>query len=116
MPCPQCMCLGFSLGLILNLTLHCQIWPLLGAAAAAAVVHSGTPGIMLSKGSDFFTYVSEEEEELAFFDGAMTGFSNLTGNLAVEAHDWGRYSHVVDVGGGHGALLKFILKANPGKH
>jgi hypothetical protein len=43
----------------------------------------------------------------------MTGFSSTVAPAVAEAYDFSKFGTVVDVGGGHGALLLAILKANP---
>jgi O-methyltransferase domain len=44
----------------------------------------------------------------------MTGFSRRVNASVAEAHDFSRYGLIVDVGGGHGALLAGILAHHPG--
>ena len=44
----------------------------------------------------------------------MTGFSRRVNAAVAAAHDFGRYGVIVDVGGGHGALLAGILARHPG--
>ena len=44
----------------------------------------------------------------------MTGFSRRVNAAVAAAHEFGRYGVIVDVGGGHGALLAGILAGYPG--
>jgi ubiquinone/menaquinone biosynthesis C-methylase UbiE len=43
----------------------------------------------------------------------MTGMSRRMAQATITAYDFSRFSRVIDVGGGHGALLAAILAANP---
>ncbi|MBI5444531.1 MAG: methyltransferase [Deltaproteobacteria bacterium] len=60
-----------------------------------------------------FEYFERHPEVGAIFDQAMTEFVSENGAAAVEAYDFGRFATIVDVGGGHGALLTAILEKNP---
>ncbi len=63
---------------------------------------------------DVWEYRARHPEEGAIFDAAMTGFSRRVNAAVAAAHDFGRYGVIVDVGGGHGALLAGILAHHPG--
>ncbi|MGH3480384.1 MAG: methyltransferase [Pseudonocardiaceae bacterium] len=60
-----------------------------------------------------FDYLAEHPEDAAVFDAAMTSISTSAAASIVQAYDFGRFSTVVDVGGGRGGLLAAILSANP---
>ena len=62
-------------------------------------------------GMGLFEYLGEHPEEAQLFDESMTGFSQL--GEVVDAYDFAGISRIVDVGGGQGALIAAILKANP---
>jgi len=47
------------------------------------------------------------------FNNAMTTFATESHATAVEAYDFSVFKKIVDVGGGHGALMAAILKVNP---
>jgi hypothetical protein len=61
-----------------------------------------------------FDYLRDHPEESEIFNAAMTDFSRQAADAVVEAYDFGRFRKLVDVAGGHGALLKTILARNPG--
>ena len=67
-------------------------------------------------GEPFFHWLSkpENESEAGVFNYAMTSISEMCIPAFLETYDFGRFRKIVDVGGGHGALLRFILRANPG--
>jgi hypothetical protein len=64
-------------------------------------------------GESIWEYRATRPEESVIFDDAMTALTRLSNEALVEAYDFGRFGVVVDVGGGHGALLAAILDANP---
>ena len=76
-------------------------------------VQAGEPAFARAFGTDPFKYMSQHAEEAAIFDAAMTGTSAQTASAVVGAYDFSSFKQIVDVGGGQGALLTGILKANP---
>jgi hypothetical protein len=60
-----------------------------------------------------FPYRVHHPEEGAIFDRAMTDLSRRAHRAVLEAYDFSRFSTVVDVGGGQGALLAALLAAHP---
>jgi len=69
-------------------------------------------------GKPFFDWLSEPEnaEEAAVFNNAMTSISQMCIPAFLDAYEFGSYRRIVDVGGGHGAVLRSILKVYPGVH
>lgn len=63
----------------------------------------------------FFQWLSkpENQNEAAVFNNAMTSISEMCIPAFLEMYDFSEFSKIVDVGGGHGALLRSILHANP---
>jgi len=64
-------------------------------------------------GMDCWKYYAEHPQVQAEFDAAMTGFSNSLLPAILEAYDFSGYSHIVDIAGGHGAVLEAILESAP---
>jgi len=66
-------------------------------------------------GQPFFNWLSkpENKDEATVFNNAMTSISEMCIPAFLEAYDFGGFKKIVDVGGGHGALLRSILHANP---
>jgi SAM-dependent methyltransferase len=64
-------------------------------------------------GMGIFPYLTQHPEDAAIFDAAMTAFSTQTAAAVVTAYDFSPFRTIVDVGGGHGALLRAILQATP---
>jgi len=65
-------------------------------------------------GMNCFAYLAEHPEEAAVFNQAMTSVTAPVAGMVAAAYDFSRFVHIVDVGGGQGALLAAILKSNLG--
>jgi hypothetical protein len=63
-------------------------------------------------GKPFFDWSSQPEnaEEAAVFNNAMTSISQMCIPAFLDAYEFGSFRNIVDVGGGHGAVLRAILK------
>jgi hypothetical protein len=63
-------------------------------------------------GKPFFDWISEPQnaDEAAVFNNAMTSISEMCIPAFLDAYDFGGFTKIVDVGGGHGALLRAILR------
>ncbi|WP_425426014.1 methyltransferase [Amycolatopsis xylanica] len=83
--------------------------------AFAELLHSvttGEPGYTRRFGQDFWTDLAQQPHLRASFDEQMTHrFREQIPGL-VAGFDWGRFTTIVDVGGGHGSLLAAILVAH----
>jgi hypothetical protein len=64
-------------------------------------------------GSTVWEYRARHPEDGAIFDQAMTDTTYRANRHLLEAYDFARFGSVVDVGGGHGALLAALLRAHP---
>jgi SAM-dependent methyltransferase len=76
-------------------------------------VETGKPCFDRRFGKGVFDYFNEHPDEAATFNEGMTGFATMASEAVVPAYDFSSFKTIVDVGGGHGALLFSILKANP---
>ena len=74
-------------------------------------VQTGETAFQHIYGTDVWTYRSTRPEESAIFDRAMTSVTVQSSAAVVGAYNFGRFQSIVDIGGGHGALLAGILKA-----
>lgn len=75
-------------------------------------VETGEPAFEHVFGMPTFSYYAEHPDEAANFDETMSDVSAHIAIGLVAAYDFSQYGSVVDIGGGHGALLIGILKAN----
>lgn len=75
-------------------------------------IRTGQPAFERVYHAQFFKHMAEHPDDAAVFNAAM---SSLPAYIAatVEAYDFSKFGRIVDVGGGHGALLVGILSANP---
>ncbi|TRC92241.1 ubiquinone/menaquinone biosynthesis protein [Mesorhizobium sp. WSM4303] len=76
-------------------------------------VRTGKPAFDKVFGSSRFDWLSVHSEQAALFQRAMVALSQGSNEAVAAAYDFGPYTRVVDVGGGHGQLLSAILARNP---
>ncbi len=74
-------------------------------------VRTGRPAWEKAFGSPFWEFLAANPAMAASFDATM---ASSTRSAAATAYDWSGVRHVVDVGGGTGALLAEVLRANTG--
>jgi 2,7-dihydroxy-5-methyl-1-naphthoate 7-O-methyltransferase len=74
-------------------------------------VRTGQPAWEVVFGAPFWNYLAADPAMAASFDATMVDSTRTT---AATAYDWSGVRHVVDVGGGTGALLAEVLRANDG--
>lgn len=72
-------------------------------------VRTGSPAFDAQFGCDCFSYMQRHPDTLHVFQAAMTSYSALTGDAVAVAYDFSAAGTLLDVGGGHGALLGFVL-------
>jgi precorrin-6B methylase 2 len=77
-------------------------------------IKTGEPAYPRVFGTDTFSYRQQHQDEAANFDEAMSNLTHQTAKAVVAAYDMSRFEHVVDVGGGTGSLVEFLLNAFPG--
>jgi hypothetical protein len=77
-------------------------------------VRTGENAIRHLHGMDVWEIRARDPVERAMFDRAMTDMTRGINRSLLEAYDFGRFSTLVDVGGGSGALLGALLEAHPG--
>jgi len=76
-------------------------------------VETGNTAFEHIYGMDCFAYLAQHPEEAAVFNQAMTAVTAPIAGMVAAAYDFSQFAHIVDVGGGQGALLTAILKSNP---
>ena len=76
-------------------------------------VMTGKPAFERTYGANFFEYLASHPADAAVFNAAMTAMSSIGLSSIVESYDFSQFERIVDVGGGHGALIGGILTANP---
>lgn len=76
-------------------------------------VRTGETAAEALRGMPMFDYLEAHPEYAAVFNNAMTGVSKMAITGVVPAYDYTVHRRIVDVGGGHGALLAAVLQAAP---
>lgn len=61
-----------------------------------------------------FGYFAQHPQDAKVFDSAMNDLSRIHGPNIARAYNFGKFRKIVDVGGGHGALLISILRQHAG--
>ncbi len=67
-------------------------------------------------GQPVFEYLSQNPEQAAIFDKAMTGVHGRETSAMVDAYDFSSFKAIADIGGGNGSTLCGILKRLPALH
>jgi hypothetical protein len=76
-------------------------------------VRTGETAFDRQHGMGLFEYLEQNPDVGKMFDESMTGFVTENGLAVASAYDFSRFSTVIDVGGGRGALMTAILQASP---
>ncbi len=82
-------------------------------AGLADSVRTGESAFERIHGQDVWDFMRERDDVSRVFDDAMTEASRQLIAPVVGAYDFGGLGTIVDVAGGHGALLAAVLAANP---
>lgn len=93
-------------------TYVCDPWSWKPWGDLAGCAKTGEPAFERVFGEGVFAYLGKHADEAATFNEGMTGFSQQAAAAVLKAYDFARFNTIVDVGGGHGAILCAILKAN----
>jgi len=76
-------------------------------------VETGKPASYKLHGTGMFDWMAEHPEKTGNFNQAMTDLSSGDASAVVQSYDFSRFEYIVDVAGGHGALLAAILDRTP---
>jgi hypothetical protein len=87
--------------------------PYLAFGRLLHAIRTGKPAFDEVFGKQRFDWLADHEAEAALFQRAMVAFDQGSSEAVAEAYDFGPFSRVVDVGGGHGHLLSAIIARNP---
>lgn len=88
-------------------------WTARAYGRIADVLRTGQDGVTQAYGKDVFDLLTEQPEQLATFQAAMTSGSALSARAVTDAYDFTGIRRMADVGGGHGGLLAAILERYP---
>jgi ubiquinone/menaquinone biosynthesis C-methylase UbiE len=76
-------------------------------------VQTGESGTRRVYGVGSFEYLAANPDQAIIFNEAMAENTRRITQALVSAYDFSKYSKIIDVGGGNGALMAAILGANP---
>lgn len=76
-------------------------------------VKTGKPAFERVHGEPLFDYLAHHPAEASVFNAGMVSVSNLDVPAILEAYDFSSFGKIVDVGGGHGMMLRSILERCP---
>lgn len=74
-------------------------------------IKTGEPAFPHVHGVSLFDYLSAHPDAQVRFDRGMANGANAENPVVASSYDFGKFRHIVDVGGGRGGLLAEILKA-----
>jgi SAM-dependent methyltransferase len=77
-------------------------------------ITTGAPAYVHRYGREFWADLDARPERRRSFDAQMNWRFRVQAAQIAERFDWGRFSEVLDVGGGDGMVLEAILQAHPG--
>jgi hypothetical protein len=86
------------------------LWHVYGQLSRA--IETGKPAFDQVYGQSFYAYLDQHPDSAALFHDAMTGFSEQEEAAILAAYDFSAVRSIVDVGGGHGALVAALLRAH----
>ena len=76
-------------------------------------VRTGQPAVEETVRMPVFQYLARDQELSEIFNNAMTAFSAMVVPAVLEAYDFSGIETLVDVAGGHGAVLTSVLQHYP---
>ena len=76
-------------------------------------VRTGETAFDRQHGKGFFEYMAEHPEAAEVFNANLSAMTSAQAEAIVAAYDFSRTRLLVDVGGGHGALVSAVLRAQP---
>ncbi|HZM46734.1 MAG TPA: methyltransferase [Burkholderiales bacterium] len=86
-------------------------WPVWGNLLYS--VQTGESARNLATGTDGFKHLERDAEAAEVFNRSRVGMTRFVAADVVQAYDFSGVRRIVDVGGGHGALLAVVLEAHP---
>ncbi|WP_119299612.1 methyltransferase [Dongia deserti] len=88
-----------------------HLWPVWGNLLYS--VRTGKSARKHLFGTDGFEHLQNNPEAAAIFYRVTIELTRLTAQFVMQAYDFSGLKRVVDVGGGHGEMLAYVLRANP---
>ena len=76
-------------------------------------VRTGEPGFRQARGCGFWEYLERHPRAGALINNSMSAAASLTAASLVRSYDFSAIERLVDIGGGHGLLMRTLLDAHP---
>ena len=76
-------------------------------------VRTGEPGFRQAHGCGFWEYLERHPQAAALINDSMSRAASFIAAAFVRAYDLSGIGRLVDVGGGHGVLMRAVLEAHP---
>ncbi|MGH2398048.1 MAG: methyltransferase [bacterium] len=91
----------------------CQPWQWQTWGSLLYSVQTGETAFRHLYGMSQYEYLAKHPDSNAIFNAAMVALARARHSVVAAAYNFSGMSRVIDVGGGHGALLAAILQTNP---
>lgn len=88
-----------------------HLWPVWGNLLYS--VKTGKSARKLLFGTDGFGHLQNDPEAAAIFYRVTIELTRLTAQFVMDAYDFSGLKRIADIGGGHGEMLAYVLRANP---
>lgn len=88
------------------------LWPVWGNLLYS--VKTGKSARTLLLGTEGFDHLQKDPAAAAVFYRVTIELTRLAARSVLQSYDFSRLRRVADVGGGHGEMLAYVLRANPG--
>ena len=88
-----------------------HLWPVWGNLLYS--VRTGESARKLLFGTEGFGHLQNDPEAAAIFYRVTIELTRLTAQAVMQAYDFSGLKRIADIGGGHGEMLAFVLRANP---
>ena len=79
-------------------------------------VRTGEPGFREAHGCGFWEYLERHPQAGALINDSMSAAASCLAAAFVRSYDFAGIARLVDVGGGHGTLIRAVLDAHPDMH
>ena len=88
-----------------------HLWPVWGQLLYS--VKTGKSARTFLLGTEGFDHLKKDPEAAAVFYRATIELTRATAELVMQAYDFTGLKRIADIGGGHGEMLAYVLRANP---
>ncbi|MGH9550503.1 MAG: methyltransferase, partial [Terriglobales bacterium] len=76
-------------------------------------IKTGESARRLLTGKEGFGHLEQDAKAAAVFNQALAELTRLTAQNVVQEYDFSQANRIMDIGGGYGELLVWVLRANP---